>query len=219
MKQRFFSLLLVWILAIYLSQAFALGSGTKAIGDVFLKNGGRLESVELEMPNERDAQVNVKIDGIQQKLATDSIDGILLWNKKYPDMKHFLKPFLAEIIDLDSGETIGFEKRQIWLCCEQAEENASRWFEIGRPSFKKGNLRFNFRSQYSYKSMQYILKKGKDNPAYLPDKTKDVIRFIKVYFSDDPELIQRLESGKYEYSDWGYKSVDIRRIISDYVPR
>lgn len=221
MKLRLNLLFALCILAGFLCPAFALGSGTKAIGNFFLRNGSRIDSVAFEMPNEYDSQIKIKIDGKQQKLATDSIDCIILWNKKYPEQKHLIKPFIVENVDIDTGEITGYIKRPIWLCCEQVEANASLWIEIGRPTFKKGNLRFNFRSYCSHMSMNYVLKKGKDNPAYIKDKKKDIKKFLIVYLGDDPKLIERLEADEYDvtYDVWGNKYIDTSRVISDYNPQ
>ena len=62
--------------------AFALGSGTKALGNILFKNGQRLEAVNFEMPCELDKQIKIFPNGKQQKVETDSIDFIILWNEK-----------------------------------------------------------------------------------------------------------------------------------------
>lgn len=221
MKLKLYILFVVCVMAGCINSAFALGSGTKAIGNFFLKNGNQLNEIEFELPMESDQQVKIKIDGEKQMLEADSIDCIILWNKKYPDDQHLFKPFIAEYVDLETGEITGLAKNYVWLCCDKIGDNASIWAEIGRPTFKKGNLRFNFRSWVSTNSLEYVLKKGKVNPAYKPDKTGDIRKWVKVYFKDDPELIRRFEAGEYDetYDVWGHKYISMKRIVSDYSPR
>ncbi|MDE6860560.1 MAG: hypothetical protein K2J65_09150 [Duncaniella sp.] len=198
--------------------AFAFGSGTKAIGNILFKNGQRLEAVNFEMPCELDKQIKIFPNGKQQKVETDSIDFIILWNEKNPDNKQLFKPFLIENVDLKKGEITGIGNKLIWLCCQHMGDNASLWVEIGRPAFKKGNLVFKFNKMYTYVNMNYILKKTNEYPAHIPNKYGHVKKFISFYFKDDPELVNRVEAGEYDTSDWGYKSVDLDRIISDYNP-
>lgn len=210
---------IVCLLTGSLNLAYAFGSGTKAAGDILFNNGKRLEGVTFEMPCEMDKQIWVFLDGEKQKVDTDSIDYIVLWQNKYPDEKHLIKPFKIELVDIETGEITGQTDYRIWLCCDYMGENASYWVKIGRPSFKKGNLRFNFNSRATGKSMYYVLKKGHETPAHRPDNTKNVKKWVKVYFNDDPEVMRKFEAGEYDGSDWGYKYVDIRKIIDDYAPR
>lgn len=219
MTARLLSLLLFCLAATAANTASALGSGTKAIGNILLTNGSRLEAVSLELPSERDTQVKIVIDGKKEKLEADSINSMIVWNPKCPEQKHFFKPFYAEFVDLQTGEVTGIASRLIWCCLEQAWDHASYWIEIGRPTFKKCDLRFNFKSMYSYASMTYILKRGSDHPCYVPDSEKNKKKWIRVYFADDPEVIRKLEAGEYETGKLANKHTDLRRIIADYAPR
>ncbi len=218
MRIRFITLVVFALLTNLMSTAYALGSGTKAVGNFILTSGERLDSITFEMPNAGDSQVKIILEGKKQKLSTDSIDCILLWNKKYPAEKHILKPFKIDLIDLDTGEMTGETRYKLWMCCDQVEDNASYWMQIGRPSFKKGNLQFNYRAASSWKSTRYVLKRGCENPSHIPDKTGDVKKWVKIYFNDDPVVMRKVDAGEYDGSDWGYKYVDIRRIIADYNP-
>ena len=170
------------------------------------------------MPCVADTQVKIITDGQKQMLDTDSIDSIILWDKRYPDRKYLFKPFRSEIFEYKTEKITGISDSPVWLCCEQVEENASYWVEIGRPSFKKQKIQFNFSSR-SYPSVYYVLKKGSEHPSRKPDKTKDVKKWVKVYFNDDPEVMRKFEAGESDASDWGYKYVDVRRIISEYKPQ
>ncbi len=219
MKLKILSFLVVFVGLGCLSKVYALGSGTSAIGNILLKNGSQFDSVPFEMPLMQDKKVKVKINGKKQKLETDSIDCIILWNKKHPEEKHLFKAFRMEIMDLTTGAVTGVTPYAIWLCCEQLASNASYWIEVGRPSFRWGRLRFNFNSLYSYTSKYYVLKKGSEYPSHIPEKDSDVKKWARFYFSDDPEVSSRIENGEYNVSDWGYKSIDICRIIADYNPK
>ncbi len=219
MRLKFITVAVIAILTnLMMSTVYALGSGTNAVGNFILRSGERLDSISFEMPNGGDSEVKLVLDGKKQKLATDSIDCIILWNKKYPDEKHLIKPFKINIIDLDTGEVTGETKYTLWMCCDQVEDNASYWIELGRPSFKKGNLQFNYRAATSWMSTRYVLKRGSENPTHIPNKTSDVKKWVKVYFNDDPEVMRKFDAGEYDGSDWGYKYVDVRRIIADYNP-
>ncbi len=218
MKIRILILVIVCLIATLLSSAYALGSGTKAIGNIVLKNGRHLDSVRFEMPNYMDKQVKVIVEDVKRKYETDSIECIVLWHEKHPDMKYLFKPLYCEIIDIETGENLGMAEYPLWMCCEQVENNASYWYHVGRPDFKKGNIRFNYNALYSYKSTRYVLKKGSEHPCHIPNSTKDIKKWAKVYFSDDPEVVRKLESGEYDFKDWGYKSIDIHKIIADYNP-
>lgn len=199
--------------------AFALGSGTSAMGNFVLKNGQQLDSLQFEMPLPVDKQVKVKIDGKKQKIETDSIDYITVWNKKLPDIQYIFKPFTKEYINLDSGEIEGNSDYKIWLTCDQMNDNASYWLSVGRPSFKQGKLQLNYNAAYSYTSKAYVVKKGAETASHIPDKTKDVRRWVKVFFRDDPEVVRKLEANEYDGSDWGHKYIDVRQIIKDYNPQ
>lgn len=218
MKKKQTTAVIFYIIAGLLNVAYALGSGTSACGDIFLKNGAQLDSVIFEMPNNQDKQVKVKIGGKKHKIETDSINFIVLWHKKHPDMKYVIKPYYCEVVDIDTGENLGVVDYPLWMCCDQAEANASYLHRIGRPDFKKGKIRFNYNALYSYKSTRYVLKKGSGNPCHIPDSTKDKKKWVRVYFKDDPEVIRKLDEGEYDFTDFGYKGVDIRRIVSDYTP-
>ncbi len=218
MRLKFITLVAIAILTNLMNTVYALGSGTKAVGNFILTSGERLDSITFEMSNSGDSQVKLVLDGKIHKLATDSIDCIILWNKKYTAEKHLLKPFKINIIDLDTGEITGETRYSLWMCCDQVEDNASYWMEIGRPSFKKGNLQFNYRAVHSWVSTRYVLKRGSKNPTHIPNKTRDVKKWVKVYFNDDSEVMRKFDAGEYDGSDWGYKYVDVRRIIADYNP-
>lgn len=218
MNIRIITLAVTCFITTLLSSAYALGSGTGAVGNIFLKNGEHLDSVRFEMPNNMDKQVKVVIDGKKQKLETDSIDCIVLWHGKHPDMKYLFRPYYCEIIDIETGENLGLVDDPLWMCCEQVENNASYWHQIGRPDFKKGKIRFNYNALHSYRSTRYVLKEGSEHPCQIPTSTKDTKKWVKVYFSDDPEVIRKLEAGEYDFKDWGYKSIDIYKIIADYNP-
>lgn len=212
-------LLLIAVLFVgSLNCAFALGSGSKALGDITLKNGQKYDAVLFEMPLDRDKQVKVQLNGANQKIETDSIQYILLWNEKHPEEKYIFKPFYVEHLNLKTGETT-VDTKPLWLYCEQVSPHASLWVEIGRPSFKKDKLKLSWRSTYSWTSMNYILKNGHDNPCHIPDKEKDVKQWMASYFSDDPEALRRLDTGKYDASDFGRKYTDIRRFIEEYAPK
>lgn len=105
------------------------------------------------------------------------------------------------------------------MCSDQEEENATYLHRIGRPDFKKGKLRFNYYALRSYQSTRFVLKKGSEHPCRIPASTKDTKKWVKIYFSDDPEVIRKLENGDYNFSDFGYKSIDIRQIVADYNPQ
>lgn len=218
MKPRLIFFVVACVLATLINSAFALGSGTSACGNILFKNGERLDSVRFEMPNNMDRQVKVIIGGEKRKIDTDSIDYIVLWHDKHPDMQFLFKPFYVEFVNIETGEDLGLAEAPIWLCCDQMENNASYWHQIGRPDFKKGKIRFNYNALHSYRSTRYVLKKDREHPCRIPDSTKDKKKWVKVYFNDDPEVIKKLEAGDYDYKDWGYKGVDIRRIVEDYNP-
>lgn len=217
MRLRIIILAIVCSLSAAFTQAYALGSGTSARGNIMLKNGTELDSVRFVMPNSRDRQVKVKIDGENRKLETDSIDCIILWHEKHPDNKYIFKPYRCEIFDIETGEYKGLTD-PVWLCCETVEDNASYWFRVGRPDFKKGKIRFNYNALYSYQSTRYVLKKKSEHPCLIPGSNKDTKKWIRFYFKDDPNVIRKFEAGEYDISDWGYKSFDIHRIIADYKP-
>lgn len=219
MKLKLFIVAIICFWASIVNYAYALGSGTSAYGNIFFKNGEQLDSVLFEMPNNMDKQVKVTIYGEKQKFETDSIDFIILWQKKHPDMKYIFKPFYCEVIDLKTGENLGTVDYSIWLCYEHIGNNASYLHQIGRPDFKKGKIRFNYNAAHSYKSTRFVLKKGSEHPCRIPDSTKDKKKWIKFYFNDDPEIIRKLEAGEYDYSDFGYKGVDIPQIVADYNPQ
>lgn len=219
MTNRLFSIILFLLAATATNTANAFGSGTKAVGDITLTNGSRLEAVSLELPCERDTQVKVVIDGKKEKLEADSIQSMVIWKAKCPEQKHLFVPFYAEFVDLETGEVTGIAKRLIWCCLDEVRDHASYWIEIGRPTFKKCNLRFNFRSMYSYASMTYILKRGSDHPCYVPDSEKNKKKWIRVYFADDPEVIRKLDAGEYQTGKLANKHTDLRRIIADYNPQ
>lgn len=201
------------------NMAFALGSGTSAMGNIVLKNGQQLDSLQFEMPLPVDKQVKVKIDGQKQKIETDSIDYITVWNKKLPDTQYIFKPFTIEYLNLDSGEIAGTSDYKIWLTCDQMNDNASYWWSVGRPSFKRGKLQLNYNAVYSYTSKAYAVKKGAETASHIPDKTKDVRRWVKAFFHDDPEVVRKLEANEYDSSDWGYKYIDVSQAIKDYRPQ
>lgn len=175
------------------NMAFALGAGASAIGNIILKSGQHLDSVKFEMPLPVDKQVKVRVNGKKQKIATDSIDCIILWHEKHPDVQHLFRPFTLEYIHLDTGEIEGTSDYQIWLTCDQIEDNASYWWSVGRPSFKRGELQLNYNAVYSYTSKAYVVKKGAEVASHIPDKTKDVRRWVKVFFRDDPEVMRKFD--------------------------
>lgn len=219
MTNRLFSIILFLLAATAANTVNALGSGTKAVGDITLTNGSRLETVSLELPCERDTQVKVVIDGKKEKLEADSIQSMVIWKAKCPEQKHLFVPFYAEFVDLETGEVTGIASRLIWCCLDQAENHASYWKEIGRPGFKKCKLYFGYNSLCFNMSLTYILKSGSDHPCYVPDSEKNKKKWIRIYFGDDPEVIRKLDAGEYDGSDWGHKYTDLRRIIADYTPR
>ncbi|MDE6439026.1 MAG: hypothetical protein K2L62_05165 [Muribaculaceae bacterium] len=214
-------LLAVCVMAACLNAAYALGSGSKAIGNVLLTDGQRLDSITIELPRDIDQQVKITIGGKTRKLPTDSIDCMVVWHKKNPGNQYIFKPFRSEIMNLDTGESTGLSKRTFWLCLEQVGEHVSLWSDIGRPSLKKGKMQFNFANQYSGASLRYALIHGHSHPSYMPDKEKDCKKWIRHYFKDDPELIRRLDAGEYQAkaSVWGNKYTDIARIIKEYNPK
>lgn len=218
MKNRIISLIIICVVAGLCSSAFALGSGSKAIGNFYLTNGERIDSVEFEMPTEREMQVKVKIDGKVKKIETDSIFSIILWNKKSPDNKYVFRPFYPEVINYDTGEFIEYWKKPIWLSLDVIGDYASYWFEIGRPSFKKNKIVFNFRQSCTPYSLAFVLKEGSEHPCYVPNSQKKVKGWIKLYLKDDPELVKRIDAGEYDAGKWANKYIDLIRIIKDYNP-
>lgn len=219
MTNRLVSIILFLLAATAANTANALGSGTKAVGDITLSNGSRLEAVSLELPCERDTQVKVVIDGKKEKLEADSIQSMVIWKAKCPEQKHLFVPFYAEFVDLETGEVTGIASRLIWCCLDQAENHASYWKEIGRPGFKKCKLYFGYNSLCFNMSLTYILKSGSDHPCYVPDSEKNKKKWIRVYFADDPEVIRKLDAGEYQTGKLANKHTDLRRIIADYTPR
>lgn len=197
---------------------YALGSGTWAYGDVFMKNGDKLDSVNFHMPLVQDTKVKVKINDKSQTIPADSIEYIILWSEKHPEEKHIIKSFIIKNVSLETGEVLGYDKKPIWLVCREVGENASIWASIGRPSFKRGHLQLNYNKIYSYVSKWYVLKKGEDNPCHVPNSEKDEKKWIMVFFADDPALVKRTQDGEYNRSDWGYKYIDTLQIVCDYNP-
>lgn len=218
MTRRFLILILALIAAGLCGSVFALGSGTWAYGDIMLVNGERLDSVNFEMPLVQDTRVKVKINGKKHTLEADSIECIILWSKKYPEEKHLIKSFIIENVDVTTGEIIDYGKKPIWLACQTVGDNCSKWRSVGRPSFHRGHLQFNYNYYTSHSTHSYILKKDRDTPCYIPDSDKKCKSWIKVYFKDDPAFVARFESGEYDTSDWGYKYWDFDRIVKDYCP-
>lgn len=218
MNTRITALLIIFILTSMLHPAYALGSGTSACGDIHMKNGERFDSVKFEMPLNQDTQVKVTINGNKRKIKADSIDYIELWHVKHPDMKYVIKPYYQEYMNTETGENQGVADYLLWMCCELEGPHASYLHRIGRPDFKKGRLRFNYNALHSYQSTRYVLKRGSHHPCLIPASTKDKKKWIRVYFNDDPEVMRRFESGEYDFSDFGYKSVDIYKIVEDYNP-
>ena len=159
------------------------------------------------------------LDGNKQQLETDSIDCIVLWNPKYPDSKHLIKPFKLEFVNLETGEITGPSEYSIWFYCQYVGDNASYWVQIANPSFKKDKLKFTYGRMFPPSGMFYVLKKGSETPVNKPNKTKDVKTWARIYFKDDPEMIGKLDAGEYDGSDWGYKYVDLERIVNDYNPK
>lgn len=219
MKIRIISIIIGYVLAGHCSSAFALGSGSKAIGNFYLTNGEQIDSVEFEMPCERDMQVKVKIDGKDQKIETNSIFSIILWNKKTPDTKYIFRPFYPEVINYDTGEFVEYWKKPIWLCVDEIGDHASYWNEIGRPSIKKDKIVFNFRNSATPYSLAFVLKEGSQHPCYVPDSRKKVKGWIMLYLKDDPELVKRIDAGEYDAGKWAYKYIELPRIIKDYNPK
>ena len=219
MKLRSVFLIISCVLSAMLTSASALGSGTSARGNFIFKNGERLDSVRFEMPDDIDRQVKVTVDGKKQKFDSDSIDCIILWHEKHPENKYVFKYFYEEIVDIETGELIEVSTKPVWLGCDEFGDNASYWYDIGRPDFKKGKkMRFNYNSSSSHKSLRYVLKKGSEHPCYVPDTTDNKKKWAAVYFKDDSEVIRKLESGEYDFKDWGYKGLDVRKIVTDYNP-
>lgn len=216
---RIISIVIGYVLAGLCFSALALGSGSKAIGNFYLTNGEQIDSVEFEMPCERDMQVKIKIDGKQQKMETDSIFSIILWSKKNPDKKYIFRPFYPEVINYDTGEFVEYWKKPIWLCVEEMGEHASYWYEIGRPSIKKNKMVFNYRNSATPYSLAFVLKEGSEHPCYVPDSRKKVKGWISLYLKDDPELVKRIDAGEYDAGKWAYKYIELKRIIKDYNPK
>lgn len=219
MLKKIYIFLTFLICSFLLNEVFALGSGTSAMGNILLKDGTRLDSVRFEMPENTERKVKVIIDGKKRKLETDSIDAIVLWHKKHPENQYCIRPYYYEIIDIETGENKGIAGYPLWMRSDQEEENATYLHSIGRPDFKKGKLRFNYNALRSYQSTRFVLKKGSKHPCRIPASTKDTKKWVKKYFSDDPEVIRKLENGDYNFSDFGYKSIDIRQIVADYNPQ
>lgn len=218
MKLRTTFIAIICLLSSMLTSAYALGSGTSARGNFIFKNGERLDSVRFEMPNNLDREVKVIVDGKKQKFNSDSIDCIILWHEKHPENKYLFKFFYAEIFDIKTGELVGVSDRPVWLCCDEVGDNASYWYAIGRPDFKKGEIRFNYNYYRAHLSLRYVLKKGSEHPCYIPDTTENKKKWAAVYFNDDPEVVRKLEAGEYDFKDWGYKGLDVPKIVTDYNP-
>lgn len=219
MINRIISIIIGYVIAGLGFSVFALGSGNKAIGNFYLTNGEQIDSVEFNMPCERDMQVKVKINDKEQKIETDSIFSIILWNKKTPDTKYILRPFYPEVINYDTGEFIEYWKKPIWLCLEEIGDHASYWYEIGRPTVKKDKIVFSFRSSCSPYSLAFVLKEGSEHPCYVPDSRKKVKGWVKLYLKDDPELVKRIDAGEYDAGKWLDKYIELIRIIKDYNPK
>ena len=219
MRNRIISIVIGYVVTGLCFSAFALGSGSKAIGNFYFTNGEQMDSVEFEMPCERDMQVKIKIDGKQQKIETDSIFSIILWNKKNPDKKYIFRPFYPEVIDYETGEFIEYWKKPIWLCVEEVGDHASYWYEIGRPSIKKNKIVFNFRQTYTPDSLAFVLKEGSEHPCYVPNSQKKVKGWIRLYLKDDPELVKRTDAGEYDAGKWAHKYIELERIVKDYNPK
>lgn len=199
--------------------ASALGSGTSAMGNIVLKNGREIDSVKFEMPLPLDKQVKVRIDGKKQKIATDSIDFIVVWHEKHPDDQHIFKPYRLEYIKLDTGESDGESDFLLWLTCDQVSPNASYWYSVGRPSFKRGKLVLNYNYIHAHESKAYVVKKGAETASHVPTKMEPTKKWAMHFFSDDPVVVRKLEADEYNDSDWGYKYIDVPRIVEDYDPQ
>lgn len=64
----------------------------------------------------------------------------------------------------------------------------------------------------------HFMKNTDPAPYYMPNKTKDVRKWVEVFFGDDPVVIEKYRNGEYEASDWGLKYTDYSKIIEDYAP-
>lgn len=183
-----------------------------------MKNGVQYDSIWFNMPLVQDTKISFKINDEKQVLLADSIECIILWSKQHPEEKHIFKSFRPNYFNRKDS-TFGASKDPIWLCLKQVGKNCTTWLEIGRPSFKKGKLRFNYNKMYSYLSMLHIMKNTETTPCHVPDKSKDEKMWVELFFSDDPALIEKFKAGEFEAKDWGYKYIDYTRIIDEYAPK
>ena len=222
---RFYFMLCAIVVSMLIFDAFALGSGTWAWGNIAMTNGEKLDSVYFNMPMNYDSQITVKLNGSKVKVQSDSIDHIVLWHNRHPEEKVLIKYVAArhyvEKLDsiVDSTEKNGTREFKLWLCLDQVGPHCSHWWEIGRPSFKGGHFRMNYNKMYSHLSRGYVVRQGDVKATHTPDKNKHIPRWVELLFADDPVLIEKFRSGGYDCSDWGYKTKDIGQMVDDYAPR
>lgn len=200
-----------------LANVFAFGSGTWTFGNFLLKNGEHLDSVWFNMPVMHETKVKLKINDKDVVLQADSIEQIVLWNKQNQTVKYIFKSFRPNYFNAKDS-SLRQSADPIWLCLKAVGKNSTSWQQIGRPDFKKGELRFKFNKDYSYLGTVYIMRNTDLTPCYIPDKSKDAKKWVELFFRDDPLLVEKFRNGEYEAKDWGYKYIDFSKIIEDYTP-
>lgn len=181
----------------------------KEEGQVIMKDGQEYVG-RVEMPNASTKKLTV-VTGESQKqvLESDKIEGLVVWKKTHPDIKHVLK--YTSSYWMDKKQTL---RKPMWMAVTDVGDHVVFYacsYKYSIPSngvlkitsIKGGNIAY------------YAQKDGDDFPHFVgaSDLSKRKVRSALVdYLSDDPVFVKKL-------TDLEIKPFDFETIAKEYQPR
>lgn len=211
MKKRLFILSLLFVLAVIPMCA------SSARADILMKNGHKYENVEVSPPWGADKGLKAVIDGKKTKLASDSIDVVVVWHKDRPDEQYVIK-WMRCLIYRHQEDRLE-NAYSSWFALQAAGDRLSFWIEINSFKLKKKYMRISVPEE-SY----FLWREGDEGPCRVNTRrgAGRAKEWLSAFLATDGELVRSfnedIDIGKWNGGYYYQGTTLYEKLVKEYTP-